>query len=293
MTIYYSYMNSWAQEAFGALLRKKREAAGLSQLALSRRMKWPQAKLSRVEQGKRSVTLSELLCVAQAFQCPADELLGALASDPAKTEMPPILGEGARLSAGFAAAWSDEDILLSHLARFGVRFLGKRPRLVLSTLSLDETVLAALRHMRDPRVFEALPALLVMNADRVDWNKLASAAYSLGLQNRLGSVLATARELKDSKAKVEPRTWGTLRSAHEALAQRKLDREEVVGTPPKTKAALELLRQRTPERLLFWHVLGSGDLDSSRRYLRRLRMGGRQSCSSCCGRSAAGSTGRA
>lgn len=262
-------MNKRTDRAFGALLRKKRETAGLSQMELSHRMRWPQARLSRVEQGKRSVTLSELLCVAQAFQCRADELLGALASDPAKTQTPPVLGEGAGLSAAFAAAWSDEGLLLSHLARFGVRFLGEKPRLVLSTLSLDETVLAALRHMRDPRVFEALPALLVMNADRVDWNKLASAAYSLGLQNRLGSVLATARELKDSKAKVEPRTWAMLRSAHEALAQRKLDREEVVGTPPKTKAALDLLRQRTPEWLRFWHVLGAGDLDSSRRYLRR------------------------
>lgn len=269
MTIHYSYMNKWADRAFGALLRKKREAAGLSQRALSRRMKWPQARLSRVERGKRSVTLSELLCVAQAFQCSANELLGALASDPARMEMPPVLGEGARLGAAFAAAWSDEDLMLSHLARFGVRFLGERPRLVLSTLSLDETVLAALRHMHDPRVFEALPALLVMNADQVDWSHLASAAYSLGLQNRLGTVLATALELKDSKAKVEPRVWAMLRSAHDELAQRKLDREEVVGTRPKTKAALELLRQRTPERLRFWHVLGSGDLDSSRRYLRR------------------------
>lgn len=51
------------------------------------------------------------------------------------------------------------------------------------------------RYMRDPRLFEALPALLVKNARQVDWTKLTSAAYSLGLQNRLGGVVATALRL--------------------------------------------------------------------------------------------------
>lgn len=234
-------------------------------MALSLKMKWPQTKLSRVERGKRSVTLPELLAVAQAFQCSVNDLLGALES-PSKTDVPGV-GQNVMLSSAFANAWSREDVLLSHLARYGVRFLGESPRPVLATLSLDETVLAGLRHMHDPRVFEALPALLVMNASQVDWNKLTSAAYSLGLQNRLGTVLATALQLKNSEAKVESRVWTMLRNAHDTLAEGKLAREEVVGTRPKTDAALELLRQRTPEWLRFWHVLGSGDMDSARRYL--------------------------
>jgi transcriptional regulator with XRE-family HTH domain len=249
---------------FGALLRDKREAVGLSQVALSAKMKWPQTKLSRVEQGKRSVTLPELLSVSQAFECPVNELLGEL-------EAPPYGGteRSEMLSSAFAAAWNREDVLLSHLARYGVRFLGESPRPALSTLSLDETVLAALGHMHDPRVFEALPALLVLNAAHVDWTKLASAAYSLGLQNRLGAVLATALRLRDVGSTVESRVWTMLQNAHEALAERRLVREEAVGTLPKTEAAMKLLRQRTPEWLRFWNVLGAGDLDSTRRYLNR------------------------
>jgi transcriptional regulator with XRE-family HTH domain len=260
-------MNRSADRAFGALLRSKRVAAELSQTGLSQRLRWPQAKLSRVEQGKRSVTLPELLAVAEAFQCAVNDLLGALES-PAKAGAFDDGAENAKLSPAFAAAWSSEEALMSHLARHGVRFLGESPRPVLASLPLDETVLAALRHMGDPRVFEALPALLVMNAGKVDWSKLTSAAYSLGLQNRLGAVLATALRLKDSEPRVEPRVWAKLQGALEALAERKLAREEVVGTRPKTEAALELLRRRTPEWLRSWHVLGSGDLDSARRYLR-------------------------
>lgn len=262
-------MNQKTDRAFGALLRKRREGAALSQRDLSRRMRWPQAKLSRVEQGRRSVTLPELLSVADAFNCSANDLLAGLEPVPPKSAEPEAGGAAASVSPAFAAAWGSEPVLLSHLARFGVRFLGTNPRPSLSTLPLDETVLAALGRMNDPRVFEALPALLVNNAEQVDWHKLTATAYSLGLQNRLGTVLAAALKLKNADTAVERRTWDSMQGAHDALAQRKLDREEVVGTKPRTEAALSLLRERTPDWLRFWHVLGSGDLSSSRRYLRR------------------------
>lgn len=262
-------MNTPSDRAFGAVLRGKREAAGLSQAALSLRMRWPQAKLSRVEQGKRSVTLPELLSVSQAFRCSVNELLGAMESRPVKGVGPRTAEGDVMLSPAFAAALNSEDVLLAHLARLGVRFLGERPLPVLATLSLDETVLAGLAHMHDPRVFESLPALVMTGAGQVDWHKLAAAAYSLGLQNRLGAVLATALRLKDSESRVGPWAWSMARDAHDALAQRRLVREEVVGPRPKTEAALALLRRRTPPWLRFWHVLGSGDLDSSRRHLPR------------------------
>lgn len=262
-------MNHQTDRAFGVLLRRRRTEASLSQRSLSRRMKWPQATLSRVEQGQRSVTLPELLSVAKAFNCSANELLAGLESAASKEAAPETGAGSASVSPAFAAAWSSEEVLLSHLARFGVRFLGSSPKPSLSTLPLDETVLAALRRMDDPRVFEALPGLLLNNAERVDWHKLTAGAYSLGFQNRLGAVLATALQLKSDDATVERRVWDALRSAHDSLAQGKLDREEVVGTRPQTEAALALLRQRTPEWLRFWHVLGSGDLSSARRCLRR------------------------
>lgn len=264
-------MNKSPDQAFGQLVRNKREALGLSQMELSRQLKWPQAKVSRVEQGKRSVTFPEMLALARVSRCSVNELLGELeclfaAKPKAENEMPP---ESARLTPGFSAAYENEDTLLSHLERYGVRFLGGASKPALVDLPVDEVVLAALRFADDPRVFEALPALLLRNASRVDWTKLVSGAYALRLQNRLGMVVSTALALKNSAPGVDAKAWATFSKAHDALAEAKLDREEVVGPRPKTDAALAFLRQRTPAWLSFWHGLGSADLESFRRYLSR------------------------
>ena len=40
--------------------------------------------------------------------------------------------------------------------------------------------------------------------------------------------------------------WTALHSAHDALAEVRLDREESVGPMPRTEAAREFLRKRTP-----------------------------------------------
>lgn len=263
-------MNKTADRMFGELLRGRRVALRLSQVALAGRLKWPQAKLSRVEQGKRSVTLSEILAVAQVLRCSVNELFGALesqtvAGQEAQTAAPPE----AALNPAFFAACEDERVLLAHLARHGVRFLGSLPHPVLATLPLEEMVLAALRYMHDPRLFEALPALLLKNAARTDWTKLLSAAYALGLQNRLGMVLAAALQLRGSVKNVDPSVWGAFQNAHDKLAERRLDREDVVGSLPRSAAAHALLRERTPVWLSAWHGLGCGDLESFRRHLPR------------------------
>ena len=268
---YYSYMNYTPDQAFGRLVRNKREVLGLSQMELSRQLKWPQAKVSRVEQGKRSVTFPEMLAFARMSRCSVNELLGELesllvAKHGTQDQMHP---EGSRLTPGFSGAYESEDALLAHLERYGVRFLGGSHRPALVDLPVDEVLLAALRYTHDPRVFEALPALLLRNMDRVDWAKLASGAYSLRLQNWLGMVVAATLTLKDASPKVDAKVWVTLRQVHDTLAEAKLDREEVVGPRPETDAALAHLRQRTPEWLRFWHGLGSADLESFRRYLPR------------------------
>src|SRR6185369_2696385 len=164
-----------------------RTARGWSQVELSRRAGWAQAKVSRVEHGKRSVTVHELLELARVFSCPVDEVLGqALRKETGADE------SRAALSPGFFAARESEDVLLAQLARLGVRFLGSAPRPSLVALPAEETLLAALGRADDPRIFETLPALLVGHARRMDMTKLVSAAYSLRLQNRLGMALAAA-----------------------------------------------------------------------------------------------------
>lgn len=257
--------------ALGQLLRDKRESFYLSQIDMCRKMKWPQAKVSRVERGRRSVTLPELLSLAGAFRCSVNDLLDELeARTPnAPRAKPARPHEPTRLSTGFYAVCESEDALLSQLTRYGVRFLGGSTRPAFFDLPFDEVFLAALRFTHDPRVFEALPALLLRNVHRVDWTKLVSAAYSLRLQNRFGMVVAAALALKGSAKEVDAKTWTTLQGVHDTLAEAKLDREEVVGPRPKTEAALAFLRQRTPEWLRFWHGLGSADLESFRRHLPR------------------------
>jgi transcriptional regulator with XRE-family HTH domain len=260
-------MNRSTEQVFGELVRNKRETLHLSQMEFSRRVKWPQAKVSRVEQGKRGVTLSELLVLSRAFGCSSYELFSELESGSvAKGEH---LAEQPTLSPGFYAASENEGVMVAQLARHGVHFLGSGSRPALVALPVDETVLAALRFMHDPRVFEALPALLLKHAADVDWTKLGSAAYSLGLQNRLGMVLAVMLKLKDSAKDVDARVWNTVQNLHDSLAEKKLDREEVVGTRPKSDAALNFLRDRTPNWLRFWHGLASADMDSFKRYLSR------------------------
>lgn len=127
--------------------------------------------------------------------------------------------------------------------------------------------MAGLRFAGDPRVFEALPALVLRNVERLDWTKLAAGAYSLRLQNRLGMVLAAALRMKGSAEGVAADEWATLQRAHDALAEAKLDREEFLGPRPKTAQALAFLRDRTPPWLRFWHGTGSADLDGFRRHL--------------------------
>lgn len=237
-------------------------------MALARMLKWAQAKVSRVEQGKRSVTLSELMELGRVFRCSVSELLGELESQPVAHEKAPGTAQPS-LTPGFYSAFESEVSLLPQLARYGVRFLGGAEHPALSALPVDEVLLAALRFSRDPRLFETLPALLLRNAARVDWTKLAAAAYALRLQNRLGMVVAAALALKDFAKDVDEKAWKRLDAVHEALAEAKLDKEEVVGPVPKTEAAWDFLRRRTPPWLSFWHGVGSADLDSFRRHLPR------------------------
>lgn len=252
-------------EAFGRLLRQKREEMKFSQAEFARQVQWPQTTVSRVEQGQRSVTLPELLSVARACRCTVSDLLVELVKPeaPSHARVP----QEQRFTTGFSVAYSSEDVMLAQLARYGVRFPGVEAQPALATLPLEEVLLAALRFSSDPRVFEALPALALRNAKRLDWNKLLSGAYAFHLQNRLGMVVAAALQLKPLAAEVENEVWAALRLAHDTLAKEKLDHEEVVGPRPKTDEALALLRSHTPGWLSFWHGLGSADLKSFQRWL--------------------------
>jgi len=259
-------MNS-ANLAFGRLLRDKREEMSLSQAEFARNVQWPQTTVSRVEQGQRSITLPELLTVARAFHCSVADLLAGLAVGRGGTIRTQAHAEYPGFTAGFSIAFASEAAAIAQLAQYGVCFLGAETKPVFVTLPIEEVILAALNFANEPRIFEALPALTLKNAHRLDWNKLISGAYALHLQNRLGMVVAAALQLKDFAKGVEKKAWSTLQGAHDTLAEGRLDREEFVGPRPKTDEALAFLRSRTPDWLRFWHGMGSADLKSFQRWL--------------------------
>jgi transcriptional regulator with XRE-family HTH domain len=182
--------------AFGRLLRDKRGEMKLSQAGFARKVQWPQTTVSRVEQGRRGITLQELFAAARVFGCSAADLLYELGSAMSSSQ---VLGgamfcadrtrsyvEQPGFTPGFSAAFACENTMISQLARYGVKFLGPEPQSVFLTLPVEEVLLAALNFSNEPRVFEALPALVLRNMQQLDWSKLVPGAYALRLQTRLG-----------------------------------------------------------------------------------------------------------
>lgn len=224
---------------FGTRLRALREAAGFSQKELSERLGKPQASVSRLEAGRRSALLPELFALAGVFRLTLAELLAAPAAAP--TLPPPALGPS-----------SSPDETLSLLAAHGIRFLGKGVSPSVLKPRLESTLLAALAHAQDPRIFEALPRLLRLRPQEIDWPGLISAAAAARLQNRLGAAVAAA--LQEGESLV-------LQAALERLTPWRLDSVEFLGPAPRTAEGKQMLSHRTPPWLKAWHFIGVPNLN--------------------------------
>ena len=61
----------------GTIIRKRREALGLSQVTLARRMKWKQTRISDIETGKHCPTLATLWRFAGPLKCHVRDLIPA------------------------------------------------------------------------------------------------------------------------------------------------------------------------------------------------------------------------
>ena len=266
-------MDSELDRTFGGVVRRRREARGMSQTDLARKLGCPQSGVSRLESGRRSPNLRELVGLAKALNTPLSDLLRELEGD---FGMPrgghSMLSEPA-VSYGsapmFYEAQASEEAVMTQLAAHGVRFLGKPARPAVFKLTLEETLLAALRFADEPRLFEALPTLVLRNAVTLDWSQLVSGSMMLQLQNRLGMVVAAALQLKGSAADASGDTWRVLDEVHRKLVDARLDRQEFLGPKPRTHEAIAHLAKRTPPWLRAWHAFGSMDLQSLSRHLPR------------------------
>lgn len=266
-------MDSSLDRTFGAVVRKKREELRMSQADLARKLGCPQSNVSRLESGLRSPNLRELVGLATGLNTPLSELLWDLESNLGGPSDGHSMVSEPKVSYGSAPAFQEaqasEEAVMAQLAAHGLRFLGKPPRSVVFKLTLEETLLAALRFAEEPRLFEALPSLVLRNASSLDWSRLVSGALMLQLQNRLGMVVAGALQLKGSAVDAPEGVWRTLDEVHRKLAEARLDRHEVVGPRPRTHEAMEHLSKRTPPWLKAWHALGSVDMESLCRHLPR------------------------
>jgi transcriptional regulator with XRE-family HTH domain len=104
----------------GAALRQARLSRACTQADLAEHLAVGRGALAHYEAGKRPLTVSMLICAAQALQYPASQLLPALPNDAPKMAPPPALPEP-----------------VAQIARL----LTERPALIPSVLDLIETLL--------------------------------------------------------------------------------------------------------------------------------------------------------
>jgi len=147
---------------------------------------------------------------------------------------------------------NDENRLASELAALGYPGLSHlKPRnhktnpaeLLLSALSKDNL---------DSRLVEALPWVLLKFPD-LNWQRLANAAQTRDLQNRLGFVTSIARKLAEQRGEHEK---AALLAQHEAALERsRLLREDTLCHNSLTQAERRWLRKNRPQEAKHWRLL--------------------------------------
>ena len=214
-------------------LRDGRQRAGLTQVEAASRLGVSQPYLSQLECGRRRLTARLARALRRLYGLPATLL-------PLPPE-PPKRGAGNERSPAQLAA----------LGYPGYAHVRPSPQLnpavvVLAALSEDDL---------DARVTEALPWVLVRYPE-LNWDWLATRAKLRNLQNRLGFLVAVARELAESHpewsnaAKRLTEVEKDLELARLA-AETTLSRESM---PPAERAWLRANRSPLAER---WNVLTS------------------------------------
>jgi transcriptional regulator with XRE-family HTH domain len=217
----------------GGVLKTARTAAGWTQSRLAEKLGVTQAYLSLMESGGRRVPTEVARRVARLFDLPATALPFETSSTPKRLP---------------TNEWVE-----GQLARLGYPGYAYRKRpgavhhpveVLVTGLSLDEL---------DPRVAEALPWLLLRYAG-LDERKLADAAKLKDLQNRLGFVVALARQVAERNEAFRSRLTD-LRRLEDALEASRLVREETFGQPRASGRLRAWLREKRSATAKHWNLL--------------------------------------
>ena len=217
----------------GAVLRAAREKAGWTQVNLAKRLRVTQAYLSLMEAGQRRVPprlarrLTRLL------------------------DLPPTMLPVTTTSA--SKVWPTNDWFEAHVARLGYPGYAyrKRPGALRHPA---EVLLAALAFdALEPRMVEALPWLL-LHHEGLDVERLVADAKARDLQNRLGFMVALARQVAERKKEFKKRL-PELRRFEGALEPSRLAREDTFGQGHAGERLREWLRGERSDAARHWNLL--------------------------------------
>ncbi len=217
----------------GALFRKARLDAGWTQVRLADKLQLTQAYLSLMESGRRRMPARVARRLVRLLDLPPTMLP---ATTPSKSRCRP------------SNAWFEAQLARLSYPGYAYR---KRPG---SVHHPAEVLLAALAHDDlEPRLTEALPWLLLQH-EGFDAQRLVAGAKARDLQNRLGFVVALARQVAERKRGYEPRI-SAMRQLEELLEPSRLAREETFGQGRASERMRAWLRKERTNAARHWNLL--------------------------------------
>jgi len=215
-------------------LRSSRATAGWTQEQAASRLGVSQAYLALLENGKRRITPALRSRVIKLFRLGPTSL---------SLDIDSIISWN---SATLAAA-------IANLGYPGFRRLGGKCKANPAVVLLGAISAADV----EVRVIEALPWLVLEYSD-LDWDWLIREAKLRDAQNRLGFLLALARQLAESQGKENTRD--RLHRVEETLERSRLVREDSLCQANLTPAERRWLRKRRTPVARHWNLLT--DIDS-------------------------------
>jgi transcriptional regulator with XRE-family HTH domain len=212
----------------GHWLTEARRQKGWTQERAATRLGVSQTYLSLLENNRRAVSRRLIRKLQREFEVPATEL-------PVEPQ-------------DYA---SDAQTVANALGRLGYPGFThfKRARRV----NPAQLLFAALRMRNlEPRLSEALPWIVYRYSD-LNWPWLLQRAKLHDLQNRLGFVVALARQVAERKEQAA--TAAALAAVEQQLEPSRLAREDTLCRESMTQAERRWLRKRRPALAQHWNLL--------------------------------------
>jgi len=217
-------------------LRSARQKKGWTQTQAAARLAITQAYLNYLENGKRRLTPALVRRVALVYDLPPEVL--------------PVAD-------GYAPAEIADQQLAEMLAKLGYPGFAHLRAHTLKKNPCEVLLTALAQKSLDGRVAESLPWVAMKYAQPEPW--LVENARKFNLQNKLGFVVALARQLAEKQGnKVRSRE---LRQLENELDESRLAKEDVFYRPLRTASEGEWLRKKRTDNAAHWNLLSDMRLE--------------------------------